>query len=1477
MDYTSPLRWHWVLRWAMPNDLMVPVETFRQVVQKDPHIRHFDWGFQGRRRAISASLVTRWTNLLFHTSFLMQLTRSKATMPMIKDRKDRNEKPGSNAGSKGDVPLTVPPSRSCETIPEEDPATQSHGTVNVLGVEEGEIVKKNGVTNTNIMSSCVHEPLLGSTNVGRRGGPVSVGSIHTPSSGTGSGPGDLCLLETAQEVSKPDESNPQGEPPSCGSLKGDVNGGNNMSPEFTPDRCEGVPPINLPMSSSTGPPPNGVQPLPSNVINKQPGTMEAQYMQQQSLIFVFSTNLANKSAEAVLRGHFPSIIAYHYTQPGTKKYLEKQPLKMNQFSRQNPDQWVNGLAQMKQKVGPNLMKALNTMGLPGSNEMGLNPNSTGGMEMWTQANISQPPLRHFGENNTTTMSSVGPTSNRLVEPQPCPVSNPQVRGGPKRSGGMDSPCMSSGSPNPSTMLSGGGGHHSPNMAQTTPGGMLTDMVGSPGMNLQPSLTGVKIPDESLTPQQRQHREEQLATLCKMQQMLFPEHHPSPPEGGTLCQQQEMLIHDMGPMMNMNPALRPDGGIINQKNLMMARMSGPNPITTTSVAAQIEWQKLQHQFYEDRKKKGPSSFGMLGSSCDQSLGSPAGASVVAAGQPMGMGPRGSGCMGPRTQDPPSYYQTTRSASVPTAISSPSSPNNPTSNLSLPSPRATSALNSPADPNMPPFGSTSGRLVGPGPSPTGMHCTSLDSPSASRPVNSSNPGTPMSTHLSPSSTRKEGGQSGSDFSKLSQSLSVPLSTQQPPVDGMFCRTLQSLAQQKQQLQPNQGAKEPNLMPVPSPQQIQYLNTFESHELTIQKQPNTSLKETSVRSSPSLPPLSLDSNMPATNSDLPSPNKISGPETPLTSNSLDVGSRFSSTSAESNRFPVPSPHTPSATQNDAKIQQQQQQQQHRYSEPSPQNPVLEPTNKPPTTEMVQQFLSSSPQIDGIDPPRIPNSGNGPNSTSPVINNQTQNLIQQTNSSMTGMKVPPLDISPTGSGSFPCVRSKNVPLNPNTGEVICNGKTSHFDPITSMVQMSQQLANSVANSPTGQNPALMSGLGVGPGVLGMMPYNPGVHQMQMNEMGRCPGLNDPQAGPPTFGGMPLQNSAPHSYSPDSSVGVMVPQCSGGVNTPPNMNQPIVNTNSSTSPKPNNMMMNMVPSRGSSPYPASPGPQRMMGRQTGHNLYSSANVQVKASAPNTINYLPTKPQSGRNSCPKIPPSLDFLRFANPLSNLDSKVPTHNLQYFPNNGLPNVSGMGSMNMPMNCSNRMMVGMSPQMGGMLGPSCGPVTNPLRGQIGNMNGPMMGPNGPMVGMNMPMPGYMAMGPNQGPGMVPMRGGPGMPQMRLGMMKMQQIGGGGPMYGVPPNSGQQVGDQIFGPGNNPNSQMFVPSSKSSPLSLDGAPDASQPLPPSMGQSNTFKNSPVIGPTTADPNYAQLFHNFQQQLYATNTRSQMNNPPHQSFYVSK
>lgn len=60
-------------------------------------------------------------------------------------------------------------------------------------------------------------------------------------------------------------------------------------------------------------------------VKPQPGgnsTIDAQYMQQQSQIFVFSTNLANKAAESVLQGQFQTIVAYHCSQPGTKKILE---------------------------------------------------------------------------------------------------------------------------------------------------------------------------------------------------------------------------------------------------------------------------------------------------------------------------------------------------------------------------------------------------------------------------------------------------------------------------------------------------------------------------------------------------------------------------------------------------------------------------------------------------------------------------------------------------------------------------------------------------------------------------------------------------------------------------------------------------------------------------------------------------------------------------------------------------------------------------------------------------------------------------------------------------------------------------------------------------------------------------------------------------------------------------------------------------
>ena len=58
-----------------------------------------------------------------------------------------------------------------------------------------------------------------------------------------------------------------------------------------------------------------------------------------------------------------------------------------------------------------------------------------------------------------------------------------------------------------------------------------------------------------------------------------------------------------------------------------------------------------------------------------------------------------------------------------------------------------------------------------------------------------------------------------------------------DNMFNRQMQYGGSSKNSSSSN---KEANLMPVPSPQQIQYLNPLDGQELTIQKQPNTSLRD-------------------------------------------------------------------------------------------------------------------------------------------------------------------------------------------------------------------------------------------------------------------------------------------------------------------------------------------------------------------------------------------------------------------------------------------------------------------------------------------------------------------------------------------------------------------------------------------------------------------------------------------------------------
>ena len=141
-----------------------------------------------------------------------------------------------------------------------------------------------------------------------------------------------------------------------------------------------------------------------------------------------------------------------------------------------------------------------------------------------------------------------------------------------------------------------------------------------------------------------------------------------------------------------------------------------------------------------------------------------------------------------------------------------------------------------------------------------------------------------------------------------------------------------------------------------------------------------------------------------------------------------------------------------------------------------------------------------------------------------------------------------------------------------------------------------------------------------------------------------------------------------------------------------------------------------------------------------------------------------------------------------------------------------------------------------------------------------------------------------------GPG-PNMNMGQPGMYGPGPGGPNDMMGPNGpmsspihnnmnspmGGPNGNASMGPGMGSPNQMGIAGPKSSPMGNDPS-IGNIPTPPgSMGPSTTptsmppsstggnFKNSPIMGdgPSMNDPAYAQQFHDFQQQLYATNTRS--------------
>lgn len=591
----------------------------------------------------------------------------------------------------------------------------------------------------------------------------------------------------------------------------------------------------------------------------------------------------------------------------------------------------------------------------------------------------------------------------------------------------------------------------------------------------------------------------------------------------------------------------------------------------------------------------------------------------------------------------------------------------------------------------------------------------------------------------------------------------------------------------------------------------------------------------------------------------------------------SRFPGSASEAlQRFRGPSPHTNLDMHS-------------RFLGSSPHLPCVD------SISQSSQFNIGSETMTPIHSQSYPSSGSSITSqSSPCIGNSfmdnmshshLQNLQKMTPpfDNMSANKISPGVISPIGQCSNSSVNSSNNMSMPSyggtspltsTSQVGPSQRLSHFDPIASMAAMSEStvpLATASGAAQTQQNIITsnmsMSNMQI-PGnpanntQPNMVNFHTNMQSMQNvipssipcsmsnqnqfsmhNQMAPNVGCG-PQTGSNTYvnATMPLQQlnmqnvATTSSYNtagqgPSMNPHPMHSSCQGsGANTVScsvTTNHPIMHT-AVTTRTTNSSMVLPGPRHGPPNFPgAVPNPRNvspagvrspsMMARGT---PFTNTNIQMKPNAPNTIQYLPARQQ---NSVPlsNRPPSLEFLqRYAAPLTNLDNKVPTHNLQYFPDNG-------GSNHPPPVHSN---VGMNPGAGPM-------APNLMNNQrpVNMMMGPMMRgananvshPSGQMFPVSSGLPGAES----------PMFGRPPCPSVNNQMIPMN------------PMSGNQ------GVGMFPNKQM--------PLPMGGmAPDATQPLPPSMGQSFNYKQSPFYGPTTADPNYAVQFHNFQQQLYATNTR---------------
>lgn len=142
-------------------------------------------------------------------------------------------------------------------------------------------------------------------------GPNSMGGMHRPNMGMS--PGSAGMGPAGPHMG-PQMS--QGQPG-----MGPGPGGQNMPSQMAgPMMGPGGP-----MGPCSGPGPGPMGPNGGPMPPQQQVPSDGQLVQQQSEIFVFTTQLANEAAQAVQSGQYKNILSYHMDQPSTKSFLQVPP------------------------------------------------------------------------------------------------------------------------------------------------------------------------------------------------------------------------------------------------------------------------------------------------------------------------------------------------------------------------------------------------------------------------------------------------------------------------------------------------------------------------------------------------------------------------------------------------------------------------------------------------------------------------------------------------------------------------------------------------------------------------------------------------------------------------------------------------------------------------------------------------------------------------------------------------------------------------------------------------------------------------------------------------------------------------------------------------------------------------------------------------------------------------------------------------